>query len=57
MRSGMTRHQANRHPVATAVIFIVLGPFLLAGAFAVGVAYVLAMLLSGVVFLASGRWQ
>lgn len=32
MHSGMTHHQARRHPVATFLVLLILGPYILAGA-------------------------
>lgn len=32
MHDGMTRYQARRHPVATALVLLILGPYLAAAA-------------------------
>jgi hypothetical protein len=50
MRSGMTQYQARRHPVVTFLVFLLLGPYILAAALlilAVYAAVAILCLISG----------
>lgn len=44
--NGMTRHQIRRHPVVAFLVFMLFGPYLLAAALLILVAYIIVGLIS-----------